>query len=267
MPRKKQAESAKSRRQKLLSYFHDRSGQAKFISDVKNDLGIKNEQNLRRDLEMLAEQGILGKSKDTSKLPARAVYTLKNGAPTTLNESDEAEEAPQAVAAAPAPARKSEGRKAAKAQAEPAAEASAPSSNGDVKGRRSARELEQQILQLLEAQPTTVKDLADHLKRQQPTVTKALERMQERRLVDRKRQGRSFVYYKLSTRSSAASAPAAAALAPQAETSAAAVAPQVTDTGSFGLQNLPGDALQSVINAAVQAAVSAALDHIMANRR
>ena len=66
---------------------------------------------------------------------------------------------------------------AAKAQAEPTAEASAPSSNGDVKGRRSARELEQQILQLLEAQPTTVKDLADHLKRQQPTVTKALERM------------------------------------------------------------------------------------------
>ena len=284
MPRKKQAESAKSRRQKLLEYFHSHPRQARFISDVKNELNIKNEQNLRRDLELLAEAGVLEKSKDTSKLPARAVFTLKEGAPQTLKglpEGDDVQEEVVVTPAKSAPAAKSPGRppKAAREEAAaPSNGAGTPSTGEDVKGRRSARELEQQIISLLEQQPTTVKDLAEHLKRQQPTVTKALERMQERRLVERKRQGRSFVYSRLSRVTAAAPAAPAAApaapAAPQAEPVQAAAAPahsQPADTGSFGLQNLPAPSVQSIIDAAIKAGVSAgvnaALEHILAGKR
>lgn len=259
MPRKKQAESAKSRRQKLLDYFHSRPRKPSFIADVKNDLNIKNEQNLRRDLELLAEEGVLDKSKDTSKLPARTVYTLKDGAPKAIKgqpEAQEAAEAPAKVAPAKPKAASSNGTAAAAVE--------------DQKGRRSARELEQQILSLLEEQPTTVKDLADHLKRQQPTVTKALERMQERRLVERKRQGRSFVYSRLSKAVSAPSsaAPAGGTAAPpaQAVSEAPAKASQaaVSQAADSGAQNF---SVQSIIDAAVRAGINAALDHILAAKR
>lgn len=276
MPRKKQAESAKSRRQKLLDYFHSHARQARFISDVKNDLNIKNEQNLRRDLELLAEAGMLEKSKDTSKLPARAVFTLKDDAPKVVNGMpDDAEDGVES-AAPKAEAKAAKAPKAPKAAAAPKAEAPA-SSNGagadEVKGRRSARELEQQILSLLEQQPTTVKDLAEHLERQQPTVTKALERMQERRLVERKRQGRSFVYSRLSKSVAAApAAPAAPAAAPkvaEAAPKAAAAAPAApvaapTATPSVEVATLSMDHVRSIIDAAVQAGVRAALDQIQA---
>lgn len=272
MPRKKQAESAKSRRQKLLDYFHAHARKARFISDVKNDLNIKNEQNLRRDLELLAEAGILEKSKDTSKLPARAVFTLKSGAPRILKGlADEGDEAAESKAAPEAPVSKASVAKAApKVTAAPKVQAVATPSNGtgpveELKGRRSARELEQQILALLEQEPTTVKDLAEHLGRQQPTVTKALERMQERRLVERKRQGRSFVYSRLirpiGTPASAASTSAASASQDQAAASAGSSTPEAAIHVS-----LPGSALQSIIDAAVRAGVSAALDHIMATK-
>jgi DNA-binding transcriptional ArsR family regulator len=263
MPRKKQAESAKSRRQKLLDYFHSHPRQARFISDVKDDLSIKNEQNLRRDLELLAEDGALEKTKDTSKLPARAVFTLKAGAPHTLKSKSDANEDSFE-------AHESDDSNESQAEAQSAPSQEAKSGDSDLKGRRSARELEQRILSLLEQEPTTVKDLAEHLKRQQPTVTKALERMQERRLVERKRQGRSFVYSRLSSRAAAPAAPAAAVSAP-IEASQVASAPAV-ETVHSGYQNQQGSSsLQSMIEAAVKAGVSAgvnaALEHILAKGR
>ncbi len=275
MPRKKQAESAKTRRQKLLDYFQSHPRQSRFISDVKEDLNIKNEQNLRRDLELLAEQGILDKTKDTSKLPARTVYTLNSGAPYHLQgQADDDEET--FVDTQPAKA----GR--VKAAAKPTSEKSAPvmietQLLGDVKGRRSARELEQRILSLLEQQPTTVKELADHLKRQQPTVTKALERMQERNLVQRKRLGRSFVYSQVSR--SAAATPALAAFEPAPVVSAApaaAVAPatapaapsQTTENNTATVSH--GLDLQSIIETAIrtgiETGITAALNHMQKNR-
>ena len=269
MPRKKQAESAKSRRQKLLDYFLSNPGRTRFISDVKNDLNIKNEQNLRRDLEILTDDGHLKKTKDNSKLPARAVYTLKAGASQSLksqaNDADDYQLRPV----------KSE---TIKSSPKSAASTSETPSEADGKGRRSARELEQQILNLLDQQPTTVKELAEHLQRQQPTVTKALERMQERSLVERTRQSRSFVYSRLNRAQAAPSVSQASTPAPKAVPAATAPVVQsapaapahspAVDTGSFGLQNLSGATLQSIIDTAVkagvQAGISEAINHILA---
>lgn len=269
MPRKKQAESAKSRRQKLLDYFHSNARQPRFITDIKTDLNIKNEQNLRRDLEMLADEGSLEKSKDTTKLPARAVFILKQGAAKAVKGA--AKEDNPAPATETPKAKAAKAPKAPKAAKEPQAAAPAKveippvSSNGqgeELKGRRSARELEQQILTLLDQQPTTVKDLAEHLKRQQPTVTKALERMQERRLVDRKRQGRSFVYSRQSKAGAPAPAEAIAATPVAEPTSRQAAAVASSDTAV----SLTGTTLQSIIDAAVRAGVSVALEHILAGK-
>lgn len=276
MPRKKQAESAKTRRQKLLDYFQSHPRQSRFISDVKEDLNIKNEQNLRRDLELLAEQGILDKTKDTSKLPARTVYTLNAGAPHQLHGQADDDDEETFVDTQPAKAGRG------KAAAKSAPEKSAPvmvetQLLGDVKGRRSARELEQRILSLLEQQPTTVKELADHLKRQQPTVTKALERMQERNLVQRKRLGRSFVYSQVS-RSAAAPAVASFEPAPAVNTAPAAVAAapvsapaapsQAAETSTATVSH--GLDLQSIIETAIrtgiETGITAALNHMQKNR-
>lgn len=269
MPRKKQAESAKTRRQKLLDYFHSHPRQPRFISDVKDDLNIKNEQNLRRDLELLAEGGTLEKTKDTSKLPARTVYTLIEGASRHLQaQADEDQQevvVPQTTGKVGRPSGKTNAKQTAEKPTPAAAEEKSVA--GDVKGRRSARELEQRILSLLEQQPTTVKELADHLKRQQPTVTKALERMQERRLVERKRLGRSFVYSQLSRGSSAAvAAPAAVAAAVTAPVAAAAapVVSQPTETSSHSGGNTLD--LQSIIETAIRTGITVALEHIGRSR-
>lgn len=253
MPAKKQSESPKVRRQKLLDYFHSRPRQPRFLSEIKDDLKIKNEQNLRRDLELLVDAGILEKSKDHSKQPARAIFTLKKGAAKALANM---EDAPAAAPAKTPPAPASE-KKAPKAKPVAAA-----SESSQVKGRSSARELEQQILNVLEKEPTTVKDLADQLKRQQPTVTKALERMIERKLVERKRQGRPYTYSRLGKAVAAAAATSAAP--------AVAAAPAKAIQAAFPVSHqAPLDVpagFQSVIESAIHAAINAAIDRILAEK-
>lgn len=237
MAAKKHLESPNQRRQRLLDYFHSRSKKARFIAEIKEDLKVKNEQNLRRDLELLTEAGILEKTKDFTQQPARALFTLKPDAPKVLATQEPALSMSKT-----------------NSDNKPLEQAIKQNKNIDetsvqtALGRTAARELEQQILSVLEQKPTTVQDLSKQLNRKQPTVTKALERMIERKLIERKRQGRSYLYFRMLKLSGSKSLQASVHLQNQ----------------DALLASLPN--LHHIIESAVHAAINAAVDRILAER-
>lgn len=119
----------------------------------------------------------------------------------------------------------------AKAAAKKAApKASTPAKAKTGKGRSSARQLEADIVTLLSTQQLSAGEISEALKRQRPTVVKALERMQARKQINRKKSGRSFRYFPLDQAAQPAAAPQSAQTAESSP--ADTTAPTAVDFGS-----------------------------------
>lgn len=160
-----------------------------------------------------------------------------------------------------------------KATAKPAAKPTASVANNKTEGgRRSARQLEADILNLLATQKLTAGAISEGLGRQRPTVVKALERMLQRRQLKRVKVSRSFLYYPYGEAPPAA----ASAPAPKKPAAAATKAPKATKPAKAAKASVAAPVKAAApapmanadeVSLAVRVAVEALMDRVIASER
>ncbi|MGV3522573.1 MAG: BlaI/MecI/CopY family transcriptional regulator [Candidatus Sericytochromatia bacterium] len=131
----------------------------------------------------------------------------------------------------------------------------------EASGHRAARELEAQILDLVSKEALPAKEIAHRLKRQQPTVFKALERLQQHQQIERGKQGgRAYLYFPPGQQPAVASPEMSTVVSSSAKVSKKTALPNGL-TGAFP------PFFEEMFQTAVTAAVNAAVDRIMSSKR
>lgn len=218
-------------------------------------------QALRDEAKASSKKSSAKKAKTNKKAPAKSTQSKKAAASKskvtqTVKKSKTAATAPQKASSKDAKdSTQTGGKVSARASAKqnmtkatsttpkPAADSKAATPDkaaaAEQGGRRSARELEANIISALEKEALSAQGLAQTLSRQRPTIVKALERLQKRGAIARKKSGRSYFYYVNGEGSSPAESTQAA--------------------GATSLEQLSGNG--------VQVAVNTLIDRLLASER